>query len=78
MIWQLKEFSQATYLSFSDDLKIKMTRQQFAYSEDQQDEIKTWLRSNINEPYFIEQKGHFYWVQFLDAADAAAFKLRWS
>ncbi len=78
MIWQIKEFSKETFLSFSDDLKIKMTRQQFVYHEDQHDEIKKWLRSNTNEPYLIERRNDFYWVQFLDEADAAAFKLRWS
>lgn len=78
MIWQIKEFGKEVFLSFSDELKIKILRQQFAYVEQQHDEIKTWLRANANEPYFFELITDHYWVRFVDETDAAAFKLRWS
>ena len=56
MIWHIKELSQETYLSFSDDLKIKMNQQQFAFRAEQYEEIKTWLRENMSYPYRLESK----------------------
>ena len=82
-IWQIKEISSDTYNSFSDDLKLKMINQQFAFPSEHYDEVREWLLENMKTPYTIDQlkspieKKHV-WIKFVDEADAAAFKLRWS
>ena len=83
-MWQLKEISKETFLSFSDELKIKMHQQQFVFSGDRYDEIRGWLIANVNHPYHFDgpkisanNKKKHVWLMFVDVDDAAAFKLRW-
>lgn len=82
-IWQIKEISPDTYKSLSDDLKIKMVNQQFAFPVEHYDEVREWLIENMKNPYTIDQlkntaKQEHVWIKFVDEADATAFKLRWS
>ena len=81
-IWQIKEISQNTYKTFSDELKLKMISQQFAFPLEHHDEVRTWLIENMKEPYLIESpedtKTEHVWIKFTNKEDAVAFKLRWS
>lgn len=78
----MKEISPNTFLSFSDDLKLKMINQQFAFPEEQFHEVRRWLIDNTNYPYLIDElkipnEGGHIWVKFVDETDAIAFKLAW-
>jgi len=80
-IWQIKEISSDAFLSFSDDLKLKMIRQQFAFPMEHHDEVREWLIDNTNSPYMIDKlksSEKHTWIKFVDEEDAMAFKLRWS
>ncbi len=80
-VWQIKEISSNSYKTFSDELKLKMINQQFAFPMEHHDEVRRWLMQNIKHPYMID---HFKnsephaWLQFTNEEDAMAFKLRWS
>lgn len=82
-IWQIKKVSSKTYYSFSDELKLKMANNQFAFPKEHLTEIRMWLIENANNPYFMiddinKIKGDHAWIKFVDEIDAIAFKLRWS
>lgn len=81
-IWQMKELSSQTYYSFSDELKLKMANNQFAFPKEQLREVRMWLIENANNPYFVTDidkiTGEHAWIKFVDEIDAIAFKLRWS
>ncbi len=79
-IWQIKEISASTYKTFSDELKLKMINQQFAFSSEHLVEVRTWLIENTKYPYLIdpvEPKDEHVWIRFTNEEDAVAFKLRW-
>jgi len=78
-IAQLKDLGEEIYLSLSDEIKMKMCSQQFAFNIDD-DEIIDWIHENANEVYYIEQGDedqHRSFVLYFSAEDAMAFKLRW-
>lgn len=77
MVTQTKELSSDTYLSFSDEIKIRMNELQFSLSIEEFKEIEKWLRMGINHPYFIERGATTNWVLFINEEDAVAFKLKW-
>ena len=80
-LWQLREIPQDAFLSFDDDLKLKMLNQQFAFPSEHYDEVLDWLRNNMNNPYRIDAddpSSAHTWVKFVDETDFIAFKLRWS
>ena len=77
MVTQTKELSSDTYLSFSDEIKIRMNELQFSLSTEEFEEIEEWLRTGINHPYFIERGATTNWVLFVNEEDAVAFKLKW-
>ncbi len=84
MVTQAREMSDRVFLSLSEETKIKMHNQQFFIdSNDDWSTINEWIGENAMEPYHLEvdsggKNGKTRrWVFFYDAADAAAFKLRW-
>lgn len=81
-IWQIKEISENTYKTFSDELKLKMINQQFAFPSEYYEEVRKWLIENMNNPYFINQSekpnNKHTWIKFTAEEDAIAFKLRWA
>jgi len=80
-LWQLKEIPIKTFLSFDDDLKLKMINQQFAFPSEHYNEVLEWLRNNMNNPYIISEdkpSEKHTWIKFVDETDFMAFKLRWS
>jgi len=77
MVTQTKELSSDTYLSFSDEIKIRMNELQFSVSTEESEEIEEWLRTGVSHPYFIERGATTSWVLFINEEDAVAFKLRW-
>lgn len=81
-VWQIKEISRDTYKTFSDELKLKMIGQQFAFPSEHLNEVRKWLIENMNDPYMIdphdEPKDKHIWIKFTNEKDAIAFKLRWS
>ena len=80
-IWQIKEISPSVYKTFSDDLKLKMINQQFAFPMEHHAEIREWLIQNMKHPYLIDvfkELDQHAWIQFTNEGDAVAFKLKWS
>ena len=80
-IWQIKEISRSVYKTFSDELKLKMINQQFAFPMEHHDEVRQWLIDNMKYPYLIdriETSEPHAWIQFTNEEDAVAFKLKWS
>jgi len=75
---QTKELSKDTYLSFSDEIKIKMNELQFFISTEESEKAEKWLRTGTNHPYYIERGATTNYVLFMNEEDAVAFKLRWS
>lgn len=83
-IWQIKELSEKTYMSFSDEMKLKMAGLQFAFPIEHHDEVRSWLIENMNNPYRIDpieelknKSCKHIWIRFTNEEDAIAFKLRW-
>lgn len=79
-IWQIKEISKDTYTTFSDELKLKMIGQQFAFPIKHYEEVRRWLIENMKYPYLIDEiknPGDHAWIKFTSEEDAVAFKLRW-
>jgi len=80
-IWQIKEISSSVHKTFSDELKLKMINQQFAFAMEHHDEVRQWLIENMKHPYmldYFDKAEPHAWVQFTNEEDAVAFKLRWS
>lgn len=80
-IWQIRELSQKTYMSLSDELKLKMACLQFAFPTEHHDEVRLWLIENLKHPYRIDPRrdsNKHIWIRFTNEEDATAFKLRWS
>lgn len=75
---QTKELSKDTYLSFSDEIKIRMNEFQFFISVEESKEVEKWLRTETNHPYYIERGATTNYILFITEEDAVAFKLRWS
>lgn len=77
MIKQSKELSKSTYLSFSDEIKIKMNELQFFLSVEEFEKAEEWLRTGTNHPYYIERGATTNYILFVNEGDAVAFKLKW-
>ena len=80
-IWQIKEISSSAYKTLSDDLKLKMIKQQFAFPMEHHGEVRTWLIQNMKHPYLLDlfkKSEPHAWIQFTNEEDAVAFKLKWS
>lgn len=77
MISQTKELSKDTYLSLSDETKIKMNEFQFSLSTEDSEKAEKWLRTGTNHPYYIERGAITNYILFINEEDAVAFKLRW-
>ena len=78
MIDQTKELSKSTYLSFSDETKIKMNEFQFFLSVKESEKAEKWLRTGTNHPYYVERGSTTNFILFINEEDAVAFELRWS
>ena len=76
-IVQFKDICTDIFLSFSDDLKLKMCSQQFSFPDDITEEIRKWIEENITDVYYIEYGDVHNFVLFVKEEDAMAFKLRW-
>ncbi len=77
VINQTKELSKETYLSFSDEIKIRMNELQFSLSAENAGKAEKWLRTGVNHPYYIERGAIMNYILFINEEDAVAFKLRW-
>jgi len=75
-ITQTKEMSKEVFLSLSDEVKIKMTRQQFFFSLNDLKTLYPWLHE-ITDVFYLEQTKDRMFVLFLSEEDATAFKLTW-
>ncbi len=78
MVSQISQMTKDSFLSLSDDAKLKMHRQQFYIEPNEWDEVHEWLaHDNLSGPYYIEQEDKKIWILLYDETDAVAFKLRW-
>ena len=75
-IQQTKEMSKDMFLSLSDEVKLKMARQQFNFALEDLPTLYPWLNENA-DVFYLEQIKETVFIFFLAEEDATAFKLTW-